>query len=105
MPIADNVLEYAVKLAGNTRPNRNGSPASINNYISWGAGPRASQALILAGKARAILDGRLAVSTDDVKALAGPTLRHRLIVNYKAEAEGMNAQQVVERIVEVVRPT
>jgi MoxR-like ATPase len=108
VPAADHVVRYAVALTRATRPAGGDgalAPDVVREFVAWGAGPRASQALILAGKARAILDGRLAVSTDDVKALAGPTLRHRLIVNYKAEAEGMNAQQVVERIVEVVRPT
>jgi MoxR-like ATPase len=104
VPAADHVVRYAVALTRATRPAE-GAPDVVREYVAWGAGPRASQALILAGKARAILDGRLAVSTDDVKALATPTLRHRIIVNYKAEAEGMNAQRVVERIVEVVRPT
>jgi MoxR-like ATPase len=103
VPAADHVVRYAVALARATRPAPE-APDHVREYVSWGAGPRASQALILAGKARAILDGRLAVSTDDVRALAGPALRHRLIVNYKGEAEGVTAARVVERLLEVVRP-
>jgi MoxR-like ATPase len=72
--------------------------------VSWGAGPRASQYLVLAGKARAILDGRFAVSLDDVAALARPTLQHRLILNYRAEAEGLRAGDLVDRLLGVVEP-
>jgi len=101
VPAADHVVKYAVALARATRPGP-AAPDFVREYVSWGAGPRASQALILAGKARAILDGRFAVATDDVKALARPTLQHRLIVNYKAEAEGVNSSKLVERLVETV---
>jgi MoxR-like ATPase len=102
VPAADHVVKYAVNLARATRPGPD-APDFVREYVSWGAGPRASQSLILAGKARAILDGRFAVATDDVKALARPTLQHRLIVNYKAEAEGMTAARLVERLVETVQ--
>jgi MoxR-like ATPase len=103
VPAADHVVRYAVALARATRPAP-GAPEFIKEYVSWGAGPRASQFLVLAGKARAILDGRFAVSTDDVRALARPTLQHRLIVNYKAESEGVTAPALVDRLVEHVKP-
>src|SRR5262249_17486133 len=102
VPAADHVVKYAVALARATRPGE-GAPDFVNEFVSWGAGPRASQYLVLAGKARAILDGRFAVSTEDVKALARPTLQHRLIVNYKAEAEGMTSAALVDRLLEVIR--
>ncbi len=101
VPAADHVLRYAVALARATRPG-GGAPAFINDFVSWGAGPRASQYLVLAGKARAILDGRFAVSTDDIRALAQPTLQHRLIVNYKGEAEGVTSPKLIGRLLEVI---
>jgi len=102
VPAADHVVRYAVALARASRPGPQ-APDFIREFVSWGAGPRASQYLVLAGKARAILDGRFAVSTDDVRALARPTLEHRLIVNYKAEAEGLTSQALVDRLVDVVK--
>ena len=103
VPAADHVVKYAVALARATRPKE--SPADfVKDYVSWGAGPRASQFLILAGKARAILDGRFAVSVDDVAALARPTLQHRLILNYRAEAEGLRPGDLVDRLLGVVTP-
>ncbi|MBI4512078.1 MAG: MoxR family ATPase [Deltaproteobacteria bacterium] len=104
VPAADHVVRYAVALARATRPGV-GAPDFVREHVAWGAGPRASQFLVLAGKARAILDGRFATSTDDVRALARPTLQHRLIVNYRAEAEGITAQQIVDRLVETVDPS
>ena len=83
---------------------REPTPAFIREAVSYGAGPRASQFLILAAKARAILDGRFAVSVDDVAALARPTLQHRLILNYRAEAEGLRAGEIVDRLLSVVTP-
>src|SRR5580704_10371303 len=88
IPIADNVLQYAVKLASITRPNRNGAPASVNSYVSWGAGPRASQYLVLGAKCHAAINGKYSPDIEDVKAIALPILRHRVFKNYKAEAEG-----------------
>ncbi len=95
MPIADNVLEYAVKLVTKTRPNREGSPASVNNYISWGAGPRASQFLVLGAKCHAATKGKYSPDIEDVKAVAFPILRHRVFKNYKAEAEGLSIEKLV----------
>jgi MoxR-like ATPase len=102
VPAADHVIKYAVALARATRPASGYD--FVKDYVSWGAGPRASQFLILAGKARAILDGRFAVSIDDVSALARPTLQHRLILNYRAEAEGVRAGDLVDRLLGVVVP-
>ena len=95
IPIADNVLEYAVKLVNNTRPNREGSLANVNNYISWGAGPRASQYLVLGAKAHAAVRGKYSPDIEDVQAVALPILRHRVFKNYKAEAEGLSIDKIV----------
>jgi len=104
VPAADHVVKYAVALARSTRPTSPNAPAFIRDAVSWGAGPRASQFLILAAKARAILDGRFAVAVDDVAALARPTLQHRLILNYRAEAEGQRAGDLIDRLLSVVAP-
>jgi len=104
VPAADHVVKYAVALARATRPTVPSAPAFVREAVSWGAGPRASQFLILAAKARAILDGRFAASTDDVRALARPTLQHRLILNYRAEAEGIRAGDLVDRLLAAVTP-
>jgi MoxR-like ATPase len=104
VPAADHVVKYAVALARATRAQAATAPDFIKEYVAWGAGPRASQFLILAGKARAILDGRFAVSIDDVAALARPTLQHRLIVNYRGEAEGVRPGDLIDRLLGVVEP-
>ncbi|MBK9030442.1 MAG: MoxR family ATPase [Myxococcales bacterium] len=104
VPVADHVVRYAVALARATRPKDGVAPAFVKDFVQWGAGPRASQFLILAGKARAILDGRFAVSIDDVAALARPTLQHRLILNYRAEAEGVRPGDLIDRLLGVVTP-
>jgi MoxR-like ATPase len=104
VPAADHVVKYAVALARSTRPTSPNAPAFVRDSVSWGAGPRASQYLILAAKARAILDGRFAVATDDVAALARPTLQHRLILNYRAEAEGVRAGELCDRLLSVITP-
>ncbi|HEY8143119.1 MAG TPA: MoxR family ATPase [Kofleriaceae bacterium] len=103
VPAADHVIKYAVALTRHTRPNDPSAPEFIRQYVSWGAGPRASKFLILAGKARAILDGRFAVSLEDVRELARPTLQHRIILNYRAEAEGVRSGDVVERLLAGMR--
>jgi len=95
IPIADNVLQYAVKLVNSTRPNRAGSLASVNNYISWGAGPRASQYLVLGAKCHAGIRGKYSPDIEDVKAVALPILRHRVFKNYKAEAEGLGIDKII----------
>jgi len=96
VPVADHAVKYAVALARATRPNAPNAPAFIREAVSWGAGPRASQFLILAG--------RFAVSIEDVAALARPTLQHRLILNYRAEAEGVRAGDLVDRLLAAVTP-
>ncbi len=96
IPIADNVLEYAVKLVTSTRPNREGSLTNVNNYISWGAGPRASQYLVLGAKCHAAVRGKYSPDIEDVQAVALPILRHRVFKNYKAEAEGLSIDKIVQ---------
>jgi len=98
VPVADNVVDFAVHLARQTRPNENGAPQFIKDWISWGAGPRASQYLVLGAKTRAILDGRPTPDIDDVRAVATPVLRHRLVTNFNADAEGVDAVKIVERL-------
>lgn len=99
VPVPDSVLDFAVKLVGMTRPNSPLAPEYINKYMSWGAGPRASQYLILGGKARALSQGRYNVSEEDIKALAIPVLRHRIVNNYAAEAEGYTTVKLIERLI------
>ena len=100
IPVADNVIEYAVSLVAKTRPGREAAPDFVNNYISYGAGPRASQYLILGAKALAALDGRLTPLIDDVRAMATPVLRHRIVPNFNAEADGVNAVALIERLLD-----
>jgi len=104
VPAADHAVKYAVALARATRPSSPNAPPFIRDAVSWGAGPRASQFLILAAKARAILSGRFAVSVEDVAALGRPILQHRLILNYRAEAEGLRAGDLVDRLLATVTP-
>jgi len=103
VPVANNVIEYSVRLVDSTRPSSSDAPIYIKNWIRWGAGPRASQYLILGAKARAILRGRFTPDIDDVKAIAGPVLRHRLVTSFNAEAEGISAIQIVEKLVHDVK--
>ncbi|TWT68011.1 ATPase RavA [Crateriforma conspicua] len=102
VPIADEVAKMAVKLVDSSRPGRDGTPDFVNQYVSWGAGLRAAQTLVLGGKARALLRGNAHVSFDDIRALARPTLRHRVLLSYKAEAEGLSVENVVDRLLEHV---
>ncbi len=99
VPVADNVLEYAVKLVGTTRPGSAQAPQFVKDWVRWGAGPRASQYLILGAKTRALLTGRHTPDIDDVRFMAGPTLRHRLVTNFNAEADGVTAIEIVDRLV------
>ena len=100
VPVADNVIEYAVKMVNKTRPNNGSSPDFIKNWISWGAGPRASQYLILAAKTKAVTQGRFTPNIDDVKFAMIPALRHRIITNFSAEAEGINTVEVIKKLLE-----
>lgn len=98
VPAADNVIQYAVDLVTRTRPHSHSSPDFIKNWLSWGAGPRASQYLILGAKTKAILDGRHTPDIEDVRAMVGPVLRHRIVLNFNAEADGVGAMQIVEKL-------
>ncbi|MBK6342673.1 MAG: AAA family ATPase [Flavobacteriales bacterium] len=98
VPVAENVLEYAVKLATRTRPGLPTAPAIINDHVGWGAGPRASQYLVIGAKAHALAHGRFSPDIADVQAVALPILRHRIVRNYKAEAEGVTVDRIVKEL-------
>ena len=98
VPIADNVVEYSVKLSHLTRPGRNGS-AIANDYLEWGAGPRASQFLVLGAKCNALLNGKYSPDIEDVRAVSSAVLRHRIVRNFKAEAEGITVDGIIEKLV------
>ena len=98
IPVADNVVEYVVKLVGKTRPDGEFATPEVKKYLSWGAGPRASQFLVLAAKAYAAINGKYSPDIEDVKAVALPILRHRVVRNYKADAEGMSVENLVASI-------
>ena len=95
VPIPDNVLQYAVALASKTRPNTAAATKDVNAYLSWGAGPRASQYLVVGAKCHAVLNGKYSPDIEDVKAVAMPILRHRLVRNYRAEADGISIEKIV----------
>ncbi len=98
IPIADNVLEYAVRLVSTTRPDNPQAPNVAKEYIVWGAGPRASQFLVIGAKCHAALHGKYSPDIEDVRAVAAPVLRHRIVRNYKAEAEGITTDEIVKRL-------
>ena len=102
VPVAEHVFAYARDLVRATRPNEPGVPQFVNELVQWGAGPRASIYLIMAGKARAILHGRVHVTTDDIAAMAHPVLRHRILTTFSAEAAGMNSDKVIDRLVKEI---
>ncbi len=102
VPIADHVINYAMKFARMTRIHKGEAPDFIREWVSWGAGPRAIQYLILGGKARAILMGRYYVSTEDIRAAAHPVLRHRVLTNFSAEAEGITSDTIVDKLIEII---
>ena len=102
VPISDHVTRYAMRITRSTRIRTPDAPDFVNEWLSWGAGPRACQYLILGGKARALLHGRHHVSTEDIAKVAHPVLRHRLITNFNAEAEGINTNKIVDRLLEYV---
>ena len=99
VPVADNVIEFAVKMATRSRPHSGHAPQFIKDWLSWGAGPRASQYMILGAKTRSILAGRHTPDLDDVRLMAGPVLRHRIVPNFNAEADGVSTIDIVERLV------
>jgi MoxR-like ATPase len=98
VPIADNVVEYAVSLVHKTRPNLPDSPQITNDYLEWGAGPRASQYLVLGAKCNALFNGKYSPDIEDVKAIAKPVLRHRIVRSFKAEAEGYSVDRIIEEL-------
>jgi MoxR-like ATPase len=98
IPIADNVIEYCVKLVNKTRPNTSLASDEVNNYISWGAGPRASQYLVLGAKCHAAINGKYSPDIEDVQAIANDVLRHRVVKNYKAEAEGIGEKEIISNL-------
>ena len=100
VPVADNVIDYAVKLTASTRPHQDDAPKVVKDYLSWGAGPRASQYLIIGAKALALLDGRLTPVIDDVRSVAIPVLRHRIVTNFHAEADGVSSVDVITRLLD-----
>ncbi len=102
VPAADTVMRYAVNLVGTSRPGTDKAPDFINRWVTWGGSLRASQFLVLAGKARAILHGRYNVSCDDIRAVANPVLRHRILLNFQAESEKVDSDMVVKRLIEAV---
>jgi len=103
VPIAEDIARYAVRLSAASRPGRDGVPDFINQWVNWGAGTRASQNLVLGAKTRALLAGRAHVTHDDIRALALPVFRHRILVNYKAEAEGVTVEKVIAKLLETVK--
>ncbi|MGQ9574751.1 MAG: AAA family ATPase [Thermoguttaceae bacterium] len=102
VPVADHVVRYALRLARLTRVGKDSVPPFIRDYVSWGAGPRASQYMVLGAKARAVLHGRFYASTEDIRAVAYPVLRHRILTNFNAEAEGIKPDEIIRRLIETV---
>ena len=102
VPVAEDLVRYAVRLVDATRPGRPHTPDYINNWVSWGAGLRAAQYLVLGAKARALFAGRTHVAIEDIRALAHATLRHRVLVGYRAEAEGVSVENVISRLLESI---
>jgi MoxR-like ATPase len=102
MPVAPHVIHYALRLVRATRVGAEGCPPFIGDWVRWGAGPRAAQYLVLGAKAVAALDGRFFATTDDVRAIAHPVLRHRIITNFNAESEGITTDRVIDRLLESV---
>jgi len=98
IPVSDNVMEYAVKLAVKTRPGQAMAPAIVKDYLAWGAGPRASQNLVVGAKALALIKGKFSPDIEDVKGVAMGVLRHRVVRNYKAEADGVSVEQIIETL-------
>lgn len=104
VPVSDHVVDYAVRIVRSTRPKGSVATSFSKEWIQWGAGPRASQGLILGAKARAILNGNFAASCDDVRAVVPAVLRHRIILNFHADAEGINVEQVIQKVLDEVKP-
>jgi MoxR-like ATPase len=103
VPIADEMVRYAVQLAAASRPQQPGTPDFVNQWVSWGAGTRAGQFMVLGSKARALFKGRSHVTVEDIQSLAAPVLRHRILLNYRAEAEGLRVGEIIRRLIETVK--
>ena len=104
LPAATNMVDYTLRMIRATRPADTSAPQAVRDWVRWGVGPRAGQALLLGAKAAALLDGRTVPALDDVTAVALPVLRHRVLVNFQAEADGINADQVIARLLEAIKP-
>src|SRR5262245_43388845 len=104
VPVAEEIVRYAVRLAACTRPGQKNTPDFIDDWVAWGAWTRAAQYVVLGAKARALLSGRSHATADDIRALVHPTFRHRILVGYRAEAEGVSVESVINRILETVEP-
>ena len=102
VPVAEDVIRYAVKLTASSRPKSPGAPDFVKNWINWGAGTRAAQALVIGAKARVLWRGATHVTGDDIRALAAPVFRHRLLLNYRAEADGVSVEQVIQKLVDAL---
>jgi MoxR-like ATPase len=102
VPIAENLVRYSVRLTAASRPGQPGAPSFVNDWVSWGAGTRAAQFLVLGAKARSLLQGRTHAGAEDIRALAAPVLRHRILANYRAEAEGANVEGIIKRLIDSV---
>lgn len=102
VPVGQHVYDFALNIARATRPSETGASDFVRHWLSWGAGPRAGQYMILAGKARALMQGRLCVTIDDIEAVAPPVLRHRIIPNFNAEAEGISIEQIIRKVMALV---
>ena len=105
VPVSDHVVRYALSLVRQTRIGSDGVPDFVEDLVGWGAGPRAVQFLILGGKARALLEGRFHVQVEDIQALAKPVLRHRMVVNFAAESDGITSDDVITRIIDATPTT
>lgn len=103
VPVAEELVRYAVQLCAASRPNQDTTPDFINEWVNWGAGLRAAQSLILGAKARAVLRGRVHVTLEDLQALLAPVLRHRILINYRAEAEGITVEHVIQQLLETIK--
>lgn len=103
VPVAEEIVRYAVQLCAASRPHQASTPDFINEWVNWGAGLRAAQSLILGAKARAVLRGRVHVTLDDIQALLAPVLRHRILINYRAEAEGITVEHVIQQLIETIK--
>ena len=101
-PVAEHIIQYAATLARSTRPEDEGAPEFVRNWLAYGGGPRASFNLVLAGKARAILHGRFHVAIEDIQAVALPVLRHRIIPNFTAQSEGLTADDIIKKLIETI---